>query len=227
MALACLLARAAGAPNFSLPGPCSASPWKPQFTVPDDLRTGGLPRTLSLLVTSPSCPADASLPFGSPAPVLFFFNGFMVRCEQAAWPLRSAGPFRRRRPPLHYRPSLLPRCCARLNTAAPPCRRTRHLGTSASCSRSPAGAGWWCRCAPLRRVQACAAWAGSTSVSHSNATLRHMQYDTPSLPPVTIAAEVQLFPALAEVRPLLLAAMYCSVSSDAAQLLTRLLLQYH
>ncbi|KAI7843307.1 hypothetical protein COHA_003138 [Chlorella ohadii] len=122
MALACLLARAAGAPNFSLPGPCSASPWKPQFTVPDDLRTGGLPRTLSLLVTTPSCPADASLPFGSPAPVLFFFNGFM---NKASW----------------YQ----------------------------------------------RIVQQIASWGWVV-----------VQYDTPSLPPVTIAAEVQLFPALAE-----------------------------
>lgn len=87
MALAAILARAVcvlGRPNFALPGPCSTNTWKPKFTVPEDLRAGGLPKTLELLVTSPSCPADASLPFGSPAPVLFFYNGFMVSRDQGS-----------------------------------------------------------------------------------------------------------------------------------------------
>lgn len=97
MALAAVLARAAGAPNFALPGPCSSSIWEPRFSVPQELRTGGLPKTLSLLVTTPVCPEDAALPFGTPAPVLFFFNGFMVSRDQAPRRLRSTAQSRRRR----------------------------------------------------------------------------------------------------------------------------------
>lgn len=97
MALAALLSRAAGGPDLSLPGPCSTSDWQPKFTVPDAERTGGLPKTLALLVTTPSCTAGASLPFGSPAPVLIFYSGFMVRREQGARPARLAPAARRRR----------------------------------------------------------------------------------------------------------------------------------
>lgn len=106
MAFAALLARAAGGPDLSLPGPCTTDSSQPTFTVPDAYRTGGLPKTLTLLLATPSCPEGASLPFGSPAPVLFFYSGFMVRREQGARPaqLAAAACRRRQSPPARCPP---------------------------------------------------------------------------------------------------------------------------
>ena len=60
--LACLLglawhfgmARGAG-PNFAEPGPCNNTEWKATFAVPEQAQADGLPKTLPLTITMPSC----------------------------------------------------------------------------------------------------------------------------------------------------------------------------
>ena len=66
------------AADFALPGPCSIKSWNTKLPTPTQLpQINGLPKTLAANITLPELCA-AALPFGTPFPVLFFFNGFMV-----------------------------------------------------------------------------------------------------------------------------------------------------
>ena len=71
---------AAAAPSFALPGPCKASTSRDKvFDVPEALQAAFLmAKTLPVTVTTPTCPGDVELPFGTPPPLLYFFNGFLV-----------------------------------------------------------------------------------------------------------------------------------------------------
>lgn len=66
-------------PNFAQPGPCATSTTTAKFPVPSKQSSGKgrLPSSLQTTFTLPSC-KDAS-PFGTPAPLLFLYNGFQVR----------------------------------------------------------------------------------------------------------------------------------------------------
>ena len=123
----------AAAPDFAQPGPCSQRSWQTEFPTPAELRLSGMPKTLSANITLPILGTE-SLPFGSPFPVLLYYNGFMVGAAAGAvqhtadTPARAAANLRRR----HRR---------RIPLAPPlPSRRTGPAGTGALCARWQAGA---------------------------------------------------------------------------------------
>lgn len=85
----CLLGRllssgamAAPFPDFALPGPCATSKLAATINPSPQVVSGGIPATLPVTLTLPSCSGPdtaATLPFGpAPFPVLIFFSGFMV-----------------------------------------------------------------------------------------------------------------------------------------------------